>query len=179
MRLTDEGFVPETIQSNIWMVLTNKNTKMRISETPTNTIAIAARTGSEWDSVNFVLLHLTEQSIQDMKERIETLNLVKGSRNFANIRYWEDTDGWFIHGEEEIEGLVEALQEKEWVYLEITDEEEGGFGKPAQLIDSVTLKINTDNSMCFVGYGKYTSEEFWTSDVPMKRLIKDFEQEVN
>ncbi len=150
---------------------------MQVSLIPTGTIAIKARTGSEWDNIDFALLHITEQSIRDMKERLECPTMVKDSRNFAGLRYWDDPDGWYMYGEgEEFEKLSEVLDFQDWCYLDITEDEINDLGAPEQRIDGVTLKIQTDKSQQFTGYGKHTSEEFWTSDVPMDTLIKDFEK---
>ncbi len=72
---------------------------------------------------------------------------------------------------EELEGI---LSEKEWCYIDITEEEIEQLTSPEQRIDGETMRVHIDGSFCFVGYGKHTNEEFWTSDVPTDAIIKDF-----
>ncbi len=65
---------------------------MKISTTPTEQIAIAARNNSEWDSVDFVIVNLNEAWIRLLSERLECLTLVKESKSFAGLRYWDNAD---------------------------------------------------------------------------------------
>lgn len=149
---------------------------MNVSNSPTNIIAVQARTGSEWDSVDFAIIRISEQLIRDLKERLECLSLVKDSKNLACLMYWESPAGWFIYStDEKTDAIYDALINNEWVYLDITEEEIADLDTTDQIIDGEILKIQSEKSMQFRGYGKHTNEEFWTSDIPMEKIIKDFE----
>jgi hypothetical protein len=54
---------------------------MKISKTPTNVIAIAARTGSEWDSVDFALLHIDQVLINELHKRTQYVTPPKRRTN--------------------------------------------------------------------------------------------------
>jgi len=150
---------------------------MKISATPTKTIAIAARIQSEWDTVDFAIVHMGDGFITELKERLAAMQLVKHLNNFSTLTFWDSTDGYYCFGDTTAD-LEAALQVSEWVYLDIPDNEIDGFTQAEQRIDSDALRIRSDGSFCFVGYGKHTSEEVWTSDVPCQVIIDQYEPEI-
>jgi hypothetical protein len=152
---------------------------MIVSKNQTNTLAIKASTNSEWDSVDFAILHLTPEWIELMKNRLKLVEQCKNSVGFYNITWWDCPDGYFIHGDE---GVTDTgcLDEDEhyknvgWCYVKLTQDELDKYPAPEQKIDAEVIRINGDGDAWFAGYGKHTSEEFYTSRFPISKIIKDY-----
>jgi hypothetical protein len=156
---------------------------LKISATPTKTIAIAARTQSEWDRVDFAIVNLNDNWIILLSERMECIKLVKDSSCFQNIQWDDNPDAWHMFGginqvweETGLTDELEAeLQKSEWVYVEdITEDQADNLMIPEQRIDGESVSINGNFSLQFRGYGKHTSEEFWTSAIPMQTIIDNY-----
>lgn len=143
---------------------------MELSITKTNTIIIKAFTNSEWDSVDFVLVRISDSYLKTIAERYRSVEILNKDNYFYNVSYWDAPDGWFLTDN----SLVLDLEDRDWSYIDISDDEIEQLSSPEQTIDAQQCKISSD-TLSFQGYGKHTSEEFWTASVPISEIIKEVE----
>lgn len=145
---------------------------MKVSKKPTKWIAIKANTTSEWDSCDLVLLNITENYKEYLKkglEAVELLNYNHSDISLMSISLWSEPDGWYICDNDKINDI---LYKKGWVYVNIKDDKNINLNKPEQVIDAVTLDISKFGTINFRGYGKHTSEEFFTNQIDLKEILK-------
>lgn len=143
---------------------------MKRSATPTNTIIVKAFTGSEWDTVSFAIISLSNLDRKQFNDRaFDAQQAYSKDHNFTKICYSFLTDGFFL-GDDEVDAILG--EEFEWRFVKLTKGELEKLTKPEQDIDCETASFYSNGSVQFKGYGKHTSEEFWTSDIQVDELIK-------
>ena len=142
---------------------------MKISSEPTHDILIKATVCSEWDSCNAALVQSVTQKTLERWEGYDKIatGLKSGARwdDFAHLAIYEDCDFLYLNDE-----IVEELEKKNWYYVEdVTDEDTDQ--KPEQKIDVMLMKFYGNGNIQFVGYGKHTSEEFFTERINLYNLL--------
>lgn len=137
---------------------------MKQSETPTQWLLIKAQICSEWDSCDSCLIELSEKDIEDWKKWNESATKLQqeSEYRFAHLQYYYTTE--FLNGYEEV------LEDKLWCFVDLEDQDVDDLERPEQRVDTHMIKLYGDGSFCFVGYGKHTSEEFWTDSINIKEL---------
>lgn len=132
------------------------------------TLILKANTNSEWDGVDFAIVDITKEFIDFLKEAMEDAQNMKHkySHGFLGLRFSGDNAEWFC-GDEEGHTL---LGDEEFVIVEKTLDT-SKYQRPEQDIRYGQIKI-TGDSVQFVGYGKHTSEEFWTESISIEEIIK-------
>jgi hypothetical protein len=142
---------------------------MKVSQTKTDWLAIKAGVTSQWDSCNFILLKLSDPFLKFLRERIFLAKVLSTDPSFRSISFWVAPEGWYIFSYDddpaistnEIEDLFEQADS---CYIEFENEELEKLAVPQQRVDVQRLKIRSDGSASFSANGKYTDEEFWTSE---------------
>ncbi len=68
--------------------------------------------------------------------------------------------------------IVEFLTQKEteWSWIEITEKEISQLIRPQQELRGGILRVYEDGDIKFIEYGKYTGEEFFTSEIKVSSL---------
>jgi hypothetical protein len=151
---------------------------MKVSEQKTNWLAVKAGVTSEWDSCDFVLVELTADYVQTLKERVAVARSMALAVDFSNLVFWGSPDGWFVYdfddGEDEGSrtiGLDDELELAASCFVEFENEEEiEKIGRPEQRIDIQQLEVYPDGSARFVGAGKNTDEQFWSAHFSIDEL---------
>ena len=150
---------------------------MNISKTPTNVIAISARTGGESTSADFVIIQLTEDWIDRLKDRLKCVEKSKDNKDFYDVRFWDSPDVWAVFSDETEEAyLEEELQAHEFCYLDIADKEIDELSGIDQQLDSETMCINDSWEFKYTGYGKHSGDEFWTSCINADVIVANYEK---
>jgi hypothetical protein len=145
---------------------------MKQSEKPTQWLIIEATTNSEWDTCSFVLMNLDNANIRTLKERSQLAKAHKDNFDFYNLSFWGNPYGWYQY-QEACDDMMEKLSNAEitWAFVTFDNESEiETFTKPEQRIDGGLIQFFKDGNARFVGWGKHTGEEFWTSDFPLEAL---------
>jgi hypothetical protein len=181
-RLTDDRLIREIPVFLHGYINQIKSFQMiKFSETPTNTIAISARTTSDWDNVNCAILSLDNEAyLTKVKSRIQLSTSLKDVGNLKDLSFWDSVDKWLLlesddtEKQMDMEDLMNELEEKDWCFVEYEDDETDE--KPDQTIDAEQMKIDANGLIQFVGYGKHTSEEFWTSSINLIDVLNQIKQ---
>lgn len=144
---------------------------MKLTNEKTESILLKAVVCSEWDYCNSALLeNVNSETIQKWK-KYDTIatDLKEGTLfEFHCLSIWEDCI--FLNLDEDRENQVELGENFEWSYVTDVSEEELEEQIPEQRIDSIQLKFYGNGGMCFIGYGKHTSEEFYTETINLNSL---------
>ncbi len=107
-----------------------------------------------------------------LKERSILAKSFKENSAFYHLSYWGSPYGWY-RDQEAYADIMEQLSDGEisWAFVAFDDESEiETFTKPEQRIDGGVMRFFKDGSAQFVGSGKHTGEEFWTSEFPIDAL---------
>ena len=149
---------------------------MKASETATRYVLIGAQTNSEWDGCDFAIITITEEWKEQQRERLQLVRPFQGDNCFQSLVYYDTAVGFFRTDDDDQPGLENLLEEKQWVYVELTEEELGKLTVPENRLDCHRLLIRADGTAYYKAYGKHTSEEFWTENFSLDVLCKLSEQ---
>ena len=144
---------------------------MKLTNEKTESILLKAVICSEWDYCNAALLEsVTEETIERWKryDTISTNLKNEHSGDFHCLTIWEDCT--FLNLDEDRDNQIELKEGFEWSYVTDVTEEEIEEQRPEQRINSLQLKFYGNGNMCFLGYGKHTSEEFYTETINLNKL---------
>jgi len=140
---------------------------MKLTNEKTESILLKAVICSEWDYCNAALLEsVTEETIERWKKYDIIANDHSG--DFHCLTIWESCI--FLNLDEDRENQVELKEDFYWSYVTDVSEEEIEEQRPEQRIDALQLKFYGNGGMCFIGYGKHTSEEFYTETINLNNL---------
>lgn len=144
---------------------------MKLTNEKTESILLKAVVCSEWDYCNSALLeNVNSETIQRWK-KYDTIatDLKEGKQfEFHCLCIWEGCI--FLNLDQDRENQVELGENFEWSYVTDVSEEELEEQIPEQRIDCIQLKFYGNGGMCFIGYGKHTSEEFYTETINLNSL---------
>jgi hypothetical protein len=146
---------------------------MKLSETKTDWMILKASTNSEWDSCDFVLVQLTPAYINTLKERSNLARSFLENTDLYSLVFWDGPKGWYRYAEENSESM-EMFSDGviTWSFIEFEDDgERDAFVQPEQRIDIRQMEVYKDGEARFTGAGKYTDEDFWTSEFSIDALI--------
>lgn len=144
---------------------------MKLTNKRTNTILVNAQVCSEWDYCNAALIEdIDEKTIEKWKKynKIATELKNSGTYSFYYLSIWEVCT--FLNLDEDREGYERIPEDRDWSYVTDVTKEEIDEQRPEQRIDGLQLKFYGNGEMCFIGYGKHTSEEFWSSEIHLDNL---------
>ncbi len=147
---------------------------MKISQAPTDTIFVKARTQSEWDSVDLGMIKLNPAFQNTISIRAEAASHFKEDPAFFNLSFWDNNIEW-IKGDEDnddLQAIIDHLENNSACYVLVeSDDDIVGLGKPLQPISAVQMNIDTNGSINYIGYGKHTSEEFSTENIDLLSIL--------
>lgn len=143
---------------------------MKISDKPTADILIKADTNSEWDCCEFAFIHLSEEWRERQAKRLEAVKPFKDDFNFQSIKFYDSSIQFFQPGDEEPD-MEELLAGKDWVFVELDDDELDGLTSPETSLDFYKIVIYRDGNARYEAFGKHTTEDFYTNEFPLQQLI--------
>lgn len=144
---------------------------MKLTNERTSIILIDAQVCSEWDHCNAALIEgIDENTIERWKkyDNIATELSNSGTYEFNCLSIWEGCT--FLNLDQVAEGYQPTPEDRSWSYVEEVTQEEIDEQIPEQRIDCLQLKFYGNGGMCFIGYGKHTSEEFYTETINLNSL---------
>ena len=136
---------------------------MIISNEPTDTILVGATVCSDWDSCNCAVVYIDNEILSRWYEwdrKASTLRKESDSI-FRHVAIGESAKFLDITNEE----LIEALEKQNWVYVTIEDDDEDLEELPEQKYNCQEMKFYGNGEVCWVAYGKNTSDEFYTDTI--------------
>lgn len=148
---------------------------MRISEKATQYIVIIAYTDSSWDCCNAVLVSISEKTLLRWKEISDkAVKLSIECKEFSHLVI-DDGNCIFFNAEDD---LLDSLYEhSDYLFVELEKDEEDKLSKPEQVVVSEQIKFYGDGEIQFIGWGKYTGEEFCSECIEIKELLENYIKE--
>lgn len=143
---------------------------MKTSDKPTADILIKASTDSEWDCCEFAFIHLSEKWEKLQAKRLEAVKPFKDDYSFQSMRFYDYSVKFFQPGDEEPD-IEELLADREWVFVELDDDELDELTSPENSLDFYKIVIYRDGNARYEAFGKHTNEEFYTNEFPLQQLI--------
>lgn len=144
---------------------------MKISDTPTLDILIRASTNSEWDCCEFAVIHLSEEWGKRQAKRLEAVKPFSDDYSFQSMNFYDGSVEFFQPGDEE-PGMEELLADKDWVFIELDDDELDELTSPENSLDFYKIVMYRDGNARYEAFGKHTNEEFWTNEFPLQQLTE-------
>lgn len=146
---------------------------MKISDKPTGYILIKAHTDSEWDCCDFALIYLSEEWKRQQAKRLEAVKPFADNDTFSSINFYDSSVNFFQTGDENEPDVEELLADKEWAFIELDDDDETDrLTSPENRLECYKLVIYRDGNARYEAIGKYTNEEFWTSEFSLQQLTE-------
>lgn len=143
---------------------------MRRSDKPTADILIRARTNSEWDCCEFAVIHLSEEWRKQQTKRLGAIKPFADDYNFQSIRFYDGPVDFFQSGEDGEPDIEELLAGRDWVFVELDDDELDKLTQPENSLDFHKIVIHRDGDARYEAFGKHTNEEFWTNAFSLPQL---------
>ena len=137
---------------------------MKITNTPTDCIVVAATTTSEWDTVEFAVIKLDENILKEFKEKSKLAEAFKSHEGFYCISFFDYRVEFYSSTDnEDLIEIVESLGNEDFVYVDLEGYDFEDCQQPESRLDTATLKVMDDQTMSYHAYGKHTGEGFWTA----------------
>jgi hypothetical protein len=143
---------------------------MKVSDKPTGHILVRAHSNSEWDSCEFAIVSISEKWKEEQLKRLEFIKPFVEDYVFQSLSFYDYSVDFYQTGEDGLPDLDELLAGKDWTFIELDEEEPDNLTPPESSLDCYRLAIYRDGDAQYKAYGKYTGEEFWTENLPLKQL---------
>jgi hypothetical protein len=147
---------------------------MKLSQTPTDTIFVKARTQSEWDIVDLGIIRLNAAYQNTISVRAEAASHFKEDPTFNDLSFWDNWIEWIKaeDEDEELQVIIDHLENNSYCFVIVEQYDDiAGLGKPLQQISAVQMQMNANGSINYLGYGKHTSEEFSTESIELSAIL--------
>jgi len=145
---------------------------MNISDKPTNRILARAHTDSEWDSCDFAIITLSEDWRKMQFERLEAITPFANDLSFFSLHFFDGAADFYQHGDDGLPDIDELLGDNEWAFVELTQEEQDNLTPPGSALDCYEMVLYKDGDAKYTAYGKHTDEEFWTTELPLRKILE-------
>lgn len=142
---------------------------MKLTNERTYNILIKATVCSEWDSCNAALIeNVLEQTVERWKEYDKIATDIKTNSRWNDFRHLAIDEGCtFLMERGDVTASIP--EDKSWSYVEDVTQEDVEQ-EPEQRVAYGIMKFYGNGAVCFVAYGKHTSEEFFTEDLNINEL---------
>lgn len=145
---------------------------MNISDKPTNRILVKARTNSEWDSCDFAIVAISEGWRKTQLERLEAIASFANDLSFLSMHFFDGAAYFYRAGDDGLPDIDELLGDNEWTFVEVTQEEQDALTPPKSRLDCYKMVLYKEGEAKYTVYGKYTDEEFWTANLPLREILE-------
>ena len=150
---------------------------MKLLDKTTAHLLVKANTNSEWDNCEFAIIHITEDWKKEQAKRLEAVKPFAEDYNFQSLNYYDTAVEFYRTSEDDRPDIEELLADKEWVLVELENEEQETFTVPENRMDSYRLVVYRSGNAIYKEYGKHTSEEFWTEEFDLNILCNPTTEE--
>ncbi len=135
---------------------------------------IKADTNSEWDSCDFVLLHLTPDYISMLRERVSLAIRLAETADLYYLTFSDGPKGWYKYpidnscqestDEDETDAWKELPDNQEWAFIDLQDHSElTSVNRPQQKLNILQMNVFTNGDIRFIAFGEHSDERFWTA----------------
>lgn len=151
---------------------------MKITSQQTDYILIKAQTNSEWDECHFAIIHCSQEWKEQTQQRLKTAQFIESEIGFVSLNYC-DTAVDFYHADEKTQTEInQILGEKDWVFVELDENEQETFLVPENRLDTFRISLYRYGTAMFSAYGKHSGEEFWTSEFSVSSILNHHQQTI-
>lgn len=144
---------------------------MKLSDTPTGYLILNARTDSEWDFCDFAIVQIDKIWMDEQRKRLELIKRLDEDYTFDSMYYYETSCQFYQDDCNIMTDSMEFLKEKQWSYLEATEAEIETLTLPENALDCYRIVLKRGGYGMYKCYGKHTSEQFWTADIPVHEIV--------
>ncbi len=144
---------------------------MKTTDKATAHLLVKANTNSEWDNCDFAIIHITEEWKKEQQKRIAFLKPLQGDCHFQSMYYYDTAVDFYRTGEGDQPDIEELLGDKDWVFVELDEDEQQRLTPPENRLDCYRIVLQADGTGYYKAYSKYNSEEFWTEDILLTQII--------
>lgn len=142
----------------------------------TEYIIVKALTTSQWDNVDFAIVHLTEEMLASLKQRLTNVQPFRNDNTFHNLAYWDSPVGYYCNPKDI--PLTETILNKheDWTFVKLDKDELETFPIPENPLEAHQLLISSHGYANFKAISKYTDEEYsteWFSISDVLSLINE------
>lgn len=143
-------------------------------------IIVKALTSSQWDKVDFAIVHLTKEMLASLKLRLTSVQPFRNDNTFHNLAFWDSPVGYYCNpkGTPFTETILN--KHEDWTFIKLDKDELESFSIPENPLEAHQLMISGHGYANFKAISKYTDEEYmteWFSISDILNLIK--EQSIN
>lgn len=146
---------------------------MKISQRPTNHILVKAQCNSEIDSCDFAIVSYDEVWVERMKKRMDTTLHLHEDDSFFSSRYSDYIAEFYRSNDLDVNGILP--DGKPWAFIDLDEGEEDSFDKPDSRLECHFMNLYKDGSIAYTALAKNTSDEFWTDDIPLPRILESIQ----
>lgn len=143
---------------------------MKTTDKATAYILVKADTNSEWDFCDFAIIHITADWKKEQAKRLEAIKPFEEDYTLLSMNYYDTAVDFYRIGDVDHPDIEELLAGKEWVFVELAEDEHKNLAVPDQSLDCYRLAVHRSGTATYKAYGKHTGEEFWTEDFDLKIL---------
>ncbi|MGN6490605.1 MAG: hypothetical protein ACTHLE_01315 [Agriterribacter sp.] len=137
----------------------------------TGYLLVKAGTNSAWDNCVFAIVCLTENWKKEQAKRLEAAKLFAEDYTFHSLNYFDTAVDFYTSAGDNEPDIKAMLGKKEWVFVELGDNEWDAFPVPENALDCYELVVYSNGNARYKAYGKHTGEEFWTEEFSLTQLI--------
>jgi hypothetical protein len=148
---------------------------MKISKKPTDWILITVSNDNPLDAADFVLMQLSTEYVNQLRFQLQGAQMMAATPRFYCLSCWDAPTGWYVHNGEGIKGHLE-IQQLTWCFIE--------WDSPREFKDLLQIQEHMDaEQLCFfetgtaqfVGTGKHSGEEYYSSEFPLADILQRYD----
>lgn len=147
---------------------------MKLSEKPTDFLMLKARTSSQWDNCDFVIVEVSTSWQELMLRRLALLEDFKSDVYFFSHVYWDAPEGYFIYEHQQEDSISSFLADyqSEWCFIELKQDELDDLTIPENKLEAHQIVLTASGGMHYKAYGKHSGESFWTESIDLPSVLE-------
>lgn len=137
---------------------------------------LKARTSSEWDNCDFVIVDLSKPWQDLMSGRLALLEDFKNDAYFFSHVYWDAPEGYFIYEYQQKDSISSFLADyqSDWCFVELKHGELDAFTVAENKLEAHQIVLTSSGGMHYKAYGKHSGESFWTESIDLPSVLEKF-----
>lgn len=136
----------------------------------TSHILLRAYTTDAYNFCNYAIIKVTEDWLERVRKAGGQVAALKEEDSFAHLSYYEGkTDFYNIEEESEADSVLDS--EKEWSFIEISDEELEDLELVEERLEIHKIHFTRFEDLSVTAYGKCSGSEYYTTDIKISELL--------
>ena len=151
---------------------------MKTTSNITDYVLVKADTNSDWDNCHFALIHCTEEWKELMQQRLKAVQSIENEIGFASLNYYDTSVDFYRADEKTQTEINQVLGEKDWIFVEMDENEQETFLVPENRLDTYRLSLYRYGTAIYTAHGKHSGDEFYTSEFPIKDILNYHQESI-